>query len=949
MNLPLSPRSPLQTFARPSVHTLWRGVAMALALATLAAPAAADVVISQVYGGGGNSGATLRNDFIELKNTGSAAVAVGGWSVQYTSAAGSVWQVTALPAGVSIPAGGYLLIQQAAGNAGTQNLPTPDVIGGIAMGATAGKVALVGNATALTGTCPLGGAVRSFVGYGSTANCSEGAPVAALTNSTAAVRGLDGCLATGNNATDFSVLTPVPRNSASPVAVCDGGGGGGGPLAAAIYEIQGSGVRSPLEGQSVVTSGVVTRINSNGFFIQDLLGDGNPATSDGLFVFTGSNSFGAVAMGHLVQVTGVVTEFSPGAGTAATPLTQIANPSTVTLLGTGYTIAPVDVALPIAPGDTLERFENMLVRITTPLTVQDNGLQARFGLLTLAAGGRQQTPTNVHRPLSAEALALTELQSRSFILLDDGSTLQNPNPTPYLGPEGMPRVGDSVAGLAGVLDFGLSTASSAGPGLYRLHPTESMTFFAANPRPAAPPAVGGNLRVATMNVLNYFTTFTDGTTADGQSGQGCSLGASVSAGNCRGANNLAEFQRQQIKIVRALAALDADAIGLVEIQNNGLGAVNNLVTALNTFIGAPAWAAAGVPAFTGTDAVQQAIIFRPARLTPVGATLSDADPVHNRPPVAQVFEARNGERLALVVNHLRSKGSCPAPGSGPDADQGDGQSCFNARRVAQMERTLQWVATVRATTGAQDLMLMGDINAYGQEDPVIAATSQGWVDTLGQFDTGAYTYVFQGLSGRLDHALASATLAPKVTGAFTWAINADEQTANDYNLEFKQPACATCAPDPYDGSNPFRSSDHDPALVGLDIYKRITGTATRDRKVGTPGDDLFIASPGADQLVANGGADLFVYTALAQAQDTLIGFAPGASRLDLRGLLASLGWNGTDPVAEGWLRLVAARGGTAVEVNPSPSRSGRAGFQLLVLLSGVAPALVDPARDFIVR
>jgi predicted extracellular nuclease len=920
----------------------------ALALAALVSPVAAEVVISQVYGGGGNSGATLRNDFIELKNIGATAVAVGGWSVQYASATGSSWQVTPLPAGLSIPAGGYLLIQQAAGVGGSQDLPTPDVVGGIPMAATAGKVALVNSATALSGTCPLGAAVRSFVGYGSNASCSEGSPVAALTNATAAVRGLGGCLSTGNNATDFSVLSPVPRNSASPAVVCEGGGGGG-PLAAAIYEIQGSGPRSPLEGQTVVTAGVVTRINSNGFFIQDLLGDGDPATSDGLFVFTGSNSFGVVTLGNLVQVTGVVTEFAPGAGTAATPLTQIANPSSVTLQGTGYSIAPVDVALPIAPGDTLERFENMLVRITTPLTVQDNGLQARFGLLTLAAGGRQQTPTNVHRPLSPAALALEELQSRSFILLDDGTTLQNPNPTPYLGPNGMPRVGDSVSGLVGVLDFGLSTASSAGPGLYRLHPIEEMTFAAANPRPATPPAVGGNLRVATMNVLNYFTTFTDGNTADGQSGQGCSLGATVTAGNCRGANNLAEFQRQQIKIVRALAALDADAIGLVEIQNNGLVAVNNLVTALNAFIGAPAWAAAGVPAFTGTDAVQQAIIYRPARLTPVGATLSDADPVHNRPPVAQTFQAPNGERLALVVNHLRSKGSCPAPGSGPDADQGDGQSCFNARRVAQMERTLQWVATVRASTGVQDVMLMGDINAYGQEDPIVAATSQGWVDTLGQFDTAAYTYVFQGLSGRLDHALASATLAPKVTGAFAWAINADEQTANDYNLEFKQPACATCAPDPFDPSHPFRSSDHDPALVGLAIYKRITGTLTRDRKVGTPGDDQFIASPGADLLVANGGADLFVYTALAQAKDTIIGFAPGASRLDLRGLLASLGWTGTDPVAEGWLRLVAARGGTAVEVNPSPSRSGRAGFQLLVLLADVSPAAIVPARDFIVR
>ncbi len=183
------------------------------------------VVISQVYGGGGNSGATLRNDFVELYNNTPTAVNLDGWSVQYTSATGATWQVTTLPA-LSIKPGQYLLVQQAAGAAGTVSLPTPDATGVFAMSATAGKIALVNTSTALTESCPVGsnGMVVDFVGYGA-ANCAESTPTALLSNTTAAKRKDAGTTDSDNNTTDFTAdAAPTPRNSVSAITAPTGSG-----------------------------------------------------------------------------------------------------------------------------------------------------------------------------------------------------------------------------------------------------------------------------------------------------------------------------------------------------------------------------------------------------------------------------------------------------------------------------------------------------------------------------------------------------------------------------------------------------------------------------------------------------------------------------------------------------------------------------------------------------
>ena len=945
---------------RPHWPARWQQLRAALALAVAAllwglnAPAHAAVLISQVYGGGGNSGAPLQNDFVELRNTGAAPVSLAGWSIQYASATGTSWTNSVNLSG-SIPANGYFLVQLSSGGANGVALPLADQSGAINMSASAGKLALFNITTVFSGgTCPVGNAALvDFVGYGTTANCFEGAGAApAPSNTLAVIRAAAAwnCTDTNTNSADFTAATPTPRNSTTVVDCAGGGGGGGGgtpPVAAAIYTIQGSGATSPMVGVAVITSGVVTKLLNNGFFMQDLLGDGNPATSDGIFVFTSTAPPAAVVVGNLVQVTGTVVEFSSGTGTAATPLTEINSVTAVSLLGSGYTITPTLITLPLAAGDSLERFEGMLVRIAGTLTVQQNFFQARFGQLTVGAGGRHETPTNRYRAGSAAAIALADLQARGRLLLDDGSSLQNINPTAYFFANGVPRAGDVVSNLVGVIDFGLATATVSGAGLYRLQPTEAPVLAIGNARSTAPTAARGNVKLGSMNVLNFFTTFTNGETASGQTGQGCTVGNSTSAGNCRGADNIEEFNRQRAKIVRALAGLNADAVGLMEIQNNVSVAAQNLVDALNTYLGASLYAVVPAPATgTGTDAIRVAMIYKPGKLILLGGAVSDPDAINNRPPMAQTFTAANGERFTLVVNHLKSKGGCPSAGA-PDAagnlDIGDGQGCWNAQRVLQAQRLRTFVAQVQASSGSNDVLLVGDFNAYGQEDPIFDLTSNGYIDQSGRYTALAYSYVFDGTAGRLDHAISSAAMSSKIASAAHWHINADEQLAYDYNLEFKPPLCATCAPDPYN-ADPFRSSDHDPVLVGLNLYKTFNGTAGRDIIVGSAGDDIIYGGPGADTLTGGGGNNIFLYTSIRDAGDTITDFVPGKDVLDVGALLTSLGYTGSDPIADGWLRFVAlSRNATSVEIDadgpgPGVSRS-------LVTLLGVNSSTLVGARD----
>ena len=851
-----------------------------------------------------------------------------------------------------LPAGRYFLIRQAQGAGGSVDLVS-DAAGAIAMSGTSGKVALVSNASALSGSALTGAAVLDIVSYGASTP-TEGTPTAALTNTTAAIRNAGGCTDTGDNSADFSVATASPRNSTAPATVCGPGGGGGGvPLAAAIYTIQGPGTASPLVNRRVITSGVVTKVTNNGFFIQDQAGDNIAATSDGILVFTGATVYPAVQPGNLVSVTGTVIEFNTGAAgntdTLNHTVTELSSVTDVTLLNSGFVIHPTFVTLPELVDGELERYEGMLVTLNGPFTVQQNFFQGRFGQLTLAVGGRLETPTNRFRP-GAHAIALADENARRRIILDDASSLQNPNPTPYAGPNGLPRAGDTTGAITGVIDYGLATSSNTGFGDYKIQPTITPVFSVGNPRTVAPEDVGGNVKVASFNVLNFFTTFTDGQTATGQSGQGCALGGVVLASNCRGANNLNEFVRQRAKIVEAMAAINADVLGLMEIQNNGNIALQNLTDALNARMGAATYATVALPPEgTGTDAIRVAIIFKPSRLSAVGAPVSDTDAVNNRPTLAQTFGLTNGERFTLMVNHLKSKSSCPAPGdadAGGNIDIGDGQGCWNLQRVQQASRLRTFVAQRQTATASNDVLLIGDFNAYAQEDPIYNLTSSGYVDQVGRFSTFGYSYVFDGASGRLDHAISTVSLSDRVSGVAHWHINADETSLGDYNTEFKFPAttCGTvCPADPYTVS-PYRSSDHDPVVVGLNLFKTLRGTSARDTITGTAGDDIFIGGPGADDFTGGAGTNIFVYESMRDAGDTIGDFVPGKDRIDLTTLLTSIGANKATAFRLGVVKLAVSGASTLIQID-TDGDAGPAIPRTLATLVGVLPGRIVPLRD----
>ncbi|MFA1547698.1 ExeM/NucH family extracellular endonuclease [Actinomadura chokoriensis] len=530
----------------------------------------------------------------------------------------------------------------------------------------------------------------------------------------------------------------------------------GTPADQQIADVQGSGDASPLAGRTVRVEGVVTadfqRADQlKGFFVQDPTPDRDPRTSDGLFVYSTSE----VAVGDRVLVTGRAVEYNG--------LTELSPVSAVDVCGKGR-IAPARVLLPLSGGATAEQYEGMLLRFGQRLTATEVYQLGRYGEVTVSAGGRLFQPTDGHGSTQGR-------NDARKLLIDDASNVQNPDTIPYTDPRVL-RIGDSVQGLTGVLGQGF--------GEYRLQPTEAAHFAGTNPRPKAPARVGGDVRVASFNTLNWFTT----------------LGA-------RGADTAEERERQLAKLAAALRGLDADAVGLMEVENNGDAAVGALVDRLNRDAGAGTYAWVRHP-YPGTDEIHVALVYKPAKLTPVGAARSSQDPVFDRPPLVQEFRpASGGTAFTMIVNHFKSKGCGDA--TGPDQDQGDGQGCYNARRVAQA-RAISEIAG-----GARNPLVVGDLNAYAAEDPVKALTGAGLVSQTARFvrPGDRYSYVFDGQSGELDHALAGGALSRRVTGATIWHINGDEPVFLDYNTEFNPPR--------FYRPDEFRSSDHDPVLLGLNL------------------------------------------------------------------------------------------------------------------------------------
>jgi predicted extracellular nuclease len=408
------------------------------------------------------------------------------------------------------------------------------------------------------------------------------------------------------------------------------------------------------------------------------------------------------------------------------------------------------------------------------------------------------------------------------ITLDDANS--SPNPSVLRHPNGQPfslanrfRGGDTVQNAAGVLGFDFS--------LYRIVPTGPAVYTAANPRPASPEPVGGSLRVAAMNTLNYFVTLDpldDSTNPDDPADNIC--GPTGTEHDCRGADlsQPTEFTRQRDKLLQAFTGLDADIIGLNELENT-----LNVEPLADIVAGLPGYAYIDTGVI-GTDAIKVGLIYRSAAVTPFGAYQvldSTDDPrfidTKSRPALAQTFEVNaTGARFTVVVNHLKSKGSdCNDVG---DPDLGDGQGNCSQTRRAAAEALVDWLATDPTGSGDPDYLIMGDLNSYAQEDSIdeikagsddAAGTGDDFTNLIAHFQGAyAYSYTFDGQAGYLDHALANASLFPQITGAAEWHINSDEPDVLDYDTSFK-PAAQEAL---YE-VNAYRTSDHDPVVVGLDL------------------------------------------------------------------------------------------------------------------------------------
>jgi predicted extracellular nuclease len=569
-----------------------------------------------------------------------------------------------------------------------------------------------------------------------------------------------------------------------------------------IHNIQGSGLASPdissiREIEGVVVGDFQGPDALSGFYVQeeDVDADADPSTSEGIFVFDPANAV-PLELGDVVRVRGEVAE--------TFGQTEIIAVESVLDCNTTGTATASVVTLPVATIDALESMEGMAVVFPQTLFVTDNFNLGRLGEVGLSVGGVLDAPTNVVAP-GAAAHALRDLNDRRRIQLDDGSQVQDPVPLPpYIGAGGTLRIGDSIAGVSGALGFRF--------GSYQLDPTTTTSFTRVNTR-SAPPSVGGSLTVAAYNLSNYFTTLDD-------SGPICGPSGTLS---CRGADNAIEFGRQRVKLVAAISTLDADVLGLMEIENqSGDSPIVNLVSSLNlaTAPGTYDFIATGG---IGGDAIRVALLYKPATVTPAGgfAVLdSSVDPqfndTRNRPVLAQTFvENATGAAVTVAVNHLKSKGSSCADVGDPDV--GDGQGNCNGTRTAAAQALVDWLATDPTGSGSTNVLITGDLNAYAQEDPVTTIGGAGYSDLVESFagsgfGAGAYSFSFSGESGYLDHALSSANLTPQVTGAAIWHVNADEPRALDYN-DFNQPLLFN--PDE------FRSSDHDPVLVGLQLNPAI--------------------------------------------------------------------------------------------------------------------------------
>ncbi len=673
-----------------------------------------------------------------------------------------------------------------------------------------------------------------------------------------------------------------------------------------IHDVQGNGAATPIPGQTVTIEGVVTAeflgsTRLSAFFLQeeDVDTDADAATSEGIYVYCPTCAAGSVAEGQRVRVTGVVSEHFN--------MTELTAPAaSVVVTDAGNHLAEVTattVSLPVVGNiDAFyEAREGMLVTFADTLSISEFFELPRYGQIELLQGGRSRTFTEDNAPSVAGLTAHLDGLARRRVILDDDNNVQNsvlalPNGQQAMywphqnggfgvGTQGLDyfRGGDTVSGLTGVLDW--SFAGLTGTDAWRVRPTTAhpVAFTAVNTRPATPPNVGGSIRAVGMNLLNYFTTID--TTSSSSSGP-CGPGGTL---DCRGADSMAELIRQRERASIVICTLNPDVAAFMELENTTPSdTINDLLLAVNARCGAPhPYAAASTGGTLGTDAIRVQIVYRTGVVSPVGSPLVDLDPIHDRPPTAQTFDVSDasnpafGKRFTVVANHFKSKGSCP--GSGPDADQGDGQGCWASKRTQQATRVLSWInSSVIPAAGDPDVLMLGDFNSYASETPVTTLAAGGYADLETVLHgTNAYSYQFDGELGHLDYAFANASLQSQIAGADAWHINADEVPSFDYNDEIRDTGEAAQEEKPdgsaltpprvvFEPATPYRASDHDPVVVGL--FPIVTHTVTSS--VGTPSGTITPPS-----VVVNDGATAaFTVTANPGFHfDTIGGTCPAGS------------------------------------------------------------------------
>ncbi|PKM09180.1 MAG: hypothetical protein CVV14_01285 [Gammaproteobacteria bacterium HGW-Gammaproteobacteria-4] len=886
------------------------------ALGIFATSAQADVVVSQVYGGGGNSGATLRNDFVELFNNGSDPVDLNGWTVQYASSGGSSWQRTNLSG--NIAPGGYFLIQHAAGSGGSMDLPTPDSIGTIAMSGTAGKVALVNSSTALTGTCPSTDAsLVDLVGYGGAASCAMGSPTGNLSNTTAALRKEDGCANTGNNNADFSIAAPAPRNSASPTKDCGAPPPPPPPVVTIpIHDVQGPGNISPVVGDVVAIEGIVTQRKFNGFFVQTAADeiDADPLTSEGVFVFTTSAGAPAEAqVGNRVQVRGTVAEFTPSSDVNQLPLTELTF-ATTTVISTGNALpAPVLIDASVLNADSdadfLERYEGM--RVSVPELVVTGPVQGNINESQAAStsnGVFLGVPAGVARPFREPGISVLDVAPIPAGLLPplydgnpeilrvdsrgDGVTLLSVD------------VGATVSGLLGVLDYGTTR--------YTVLPDPGVNATVVDT--AAPTAVSvpgaGEITVASFNILRFFDD-----SAANNTGSSPTLTPDA-------------FQFRLRKTANALCQFlhTPDIVGVVEVE--GIDALTALANAINDnlpgtcarnpryvaylaegndvggidvgFLVSNAEVATGLPRVSVNDVVQEgkdALIVNPNGSTSI---------LNDRPPLrlSATVNAANGAQYDLTVyaNHLRSLNdvNSASPGSNGWPTAGERVRDKRARQALFLAELVQARQSVNP---AERIVLLGDFNAYefsdGLADVMGIVTGQQAAanEVLTHLDSPVfppllnmtntapaedrYSFVFDGSAQTLDHIVVNQAL---LDSAASVRIEHARLNADFGNDNFG------------DAGVPMRVSDHDPVVA----YLAVPTARQADLQVGLKGPRLPVVFAGDsaafEATLANNGPDPALNPHLQLRFDAQIG------QLDS---VTGDGWSCDAPVPTGTDTLVA--------------------------------------------